>query len=850
MARLVSFTPLETEAASGTTPDIRTLIDQAADRHGVSRQLAQTVARIESNYNPDAESPVGAQGVMQLMPATARGLGVRDSFDAADNINGGVKLLAQLTDRYGGDTRHILAAYNAGPGAVDKYGGVPPYRETKNYVAKGMQDLPENVRSGTAARTSDGADISAGTTAPPASPTVTAQTSPAADLFSRLVSGEQVTPETLTRLLSGGTPAPAPAKPAEEAPLTIVKSWTPVAPPPPKPLTITDALKNESFLDSAWNAVKSIVAAPKSILTGEYQQLAHQQLQQQAQLAKSGTPEQKRAWARDVFLQNIPFASTVYKALYGNLPGAAGDITGFAALGTIPELPGVAKEAAQDIARMVTAPVRAVQNIADIAKSGAMRDVIGIVSPRAGNVLRTIDKLQRAREAYQAATGTPAEETAAAGEAAAAPAAAPKAVPTVPVTGATDDALVQLYATESDPVKRAALRTELVNRGLISKIQPGVVAPEANPYRTYTQSALQRAYQVETDAAKRTLMEQAARDNNLSLMSREARRATVTPPETGFAEPLGPSLTQDEAAVLRYLGYDDPHTARVEDIATARKLIADDPQLLAKLRKPPQAPAPQPVVPPAAAPAPVEPSAAAPATPAIPTLDEITMGYPGGKPYAKSTPADQASARSIRDALERQAKGTTEAPAPPYVRPAAPAEPPVAPGKTAAEMLQEEIAAKRAQPPPAAIPENVTAAEGKQAFEQAKSEQPQIAEPGRTQYTATGEVKSPALRGAEIKLRNIEAKAQRWSQALRALGLTPADVPRIQPGWVSAEAQAAGAAPGWENVMHDLIGRGLLDKGERRPPVESLDRIQELMRNTPAAAKAEFQAAKSAPPKK
>src|SRR5215831_15094776 len=97
-----------TENAPGTATvappagtDIRGLIDQAADRHGVSRQLAQTVARIESNYNPDADSYAGAQGVMQLMPATARKLGVRNRFDAADNIEGGVKLLGLLTDKYG-----------------------------------------------------------------------------------------------------------------------------------------------------------------------------------------------------------------------------------------------------------------------------------------------------------------------------------------------------------------------------------------------------------------------------------------------------------------------------------------------------------------------------------------------------------------------------------------------------------------------------------------------------------------------------------------------------------------------------------------------------------------------------
>jgi|SRR5215471_3143550 len=117
------------------------MIDAAAERYGVDRNLAHVVAQMESNYNPRAVSGAGAQGVMQLMPATARGLGVTDSLDAAQNIDGGVKYLAQLSDRYNGDPRLVLAAYNAGPGAVDRYGGVPPYQETQNYVALGTKKL-------------------------------------------------------------------------------------------------------------------------------------------------------------------------------------------------------------------------------------------------------------------------------------------------------------------------------------------------------------------------------------------------------------------------------------------------------------------------------------------------------------------------------------------------------------------------------------------------------------------------------------------------------------------------------------------------------------------------------------
>jgi hypothetical protein len=114
-------------------------IQEIAGRYGVDPALVHAVIGAESAFNPWAVSRKGAQGLMQLMPRTASALGVRDSFNPRDNIEGGVRHLRYLLDRYPGDVSLVLAAYNAGEGSVDQYGGIPPYPETQQYVQKILQ---------------------------------------------------------------------------------------------------------------------------------------------------------------------------------------------------------------------------------------------------------------------------------------------------------------------------------------------------------------------------------------------------------------------------------------------------------------------------------------------------------------------------------------------------------------------------------------------------------------------------------------------------------------------------------------------------------------------------------------
>jgi soluble lytic murein transglycosylase-like protein len=116
--------------------DLETVIEEAAAAHGVSPHLVRAVVVAESAFDPLAVSRVGAQGLMQLMPATATRMGVTDSLDPRQNVFGGAKYLSQLLTRFDGNVALALAGYNAGPGKVARYRGIPPYGETRGYVTK------------------------------------------------------------------------------------------------------------------------------------------------------------------------------------------------------------------------------------------------------------------------------------------------------------------------------------------------------------------------------------------------------------------------------------------------------------------------------------------------------------------------------------------------------------------------------------------------------------------------------------------------------------------------------------------------------------------------------------------
>ena len=152
VSSIQSLNPIQTETQNTSTQvnnegssfssylscakSLEDIFQEAATTYHVPVNLLKAVAKAESNFNPNAVSPCGAQGIMQLMPSTASYLGVEDAFDPEQNIMGGAKYLSNLLKTYDGDVTLTLAAYNAGSGNVKKYGGVPPFKETQNYIQK------------------------------------------------------------------------------------------------------------------------------------------------------------------------------------------------------------------------------------------------------------------------------------------------------------------------------------------------------------------------------------------------------------------------------------------------------------------------------------------------------------------------------------------------------------------------------------------------------------------------------------------------------------------------------------------------------------------------------------------
>lgn len=136
---VAGYSGVSAAGLASANPDSQSLdvyFQQAADTYNISADLLKAVAMQESGFQTNIVSSAGAIGVMQLMPGTAEYLGVTDPYDAEQNIMGGARLLAELSARYNGDLSLTLAAYNAGAGAVDKYGTVPPYQETQNFVSR------------------------------------------------------------------------------------------------------------------------------------------------------------------------------------------------------------------------------------------------------------------------------------------------------------------------------------------------------------------------------------------------------------------------------------------------------------------------------------------------------------------------------------------------------------------------------------------------------------------------------------------------------------------------------------------------------------------------------------------
>src|SRR5262245_1696178 len=698
------------------------------------------------------------------------------------------------------------------------------------------------------------------------------------DLIARLAGGEnvEITPQVIAQIIQG--PKTEPAKPAAEpAPLTIVKRWDappPAKPPEPSPLSKTATAFMEgskplidmmSLIQAGHDPVSAIQAGQtvKDIALTLWNERGRwwrevKQAVQSAQRGDVAATQQHTAGA-------IPLLGPAIQQIQQDI--RRGDPAAAVGHGGALAAPLIVDAAMGPLVRSVEAGIEAGTTAVPGAVRGAYAEATApssikikgtpielpvprIVSTAAGGA--TVGKIvggppgtvvggaigavtpivrgavKGARRAL--AEGTEAEAAAAQAERAAA---ARTARQTARESAMTAAAEADARTAAQGPSPTTADLWEKVQKGDVTQNgQPSPLLQTAKTIRD--RGGLQTP---EDFAALRQDFEQRTTANTQGLVEEYSPQKPAAPtaeqppaesaPETPAAQPQQPTRTLGEiqTEIKQRLTTIQDLAKKAQTNPSAKAQAAIDREMAALQALKNEIPIPPGTVP---------PPSAAPETPAVPqspgqayaaangidwhtlsTDDQIMLEHrataPQPSPLAQQTPAEA-------QAAFEQAKAAKTIP--------------VEPGKTPAEVKADFEARQRPKaeesvtPPPAAAtppaaPQNLS--------DLMAGELPDIKQPGRSMYTETGELKSARQRGQEKKLANIEAKAQRFSDALTAHGMDAADVGKIKEGWVTAEAMKAGSPPGWENVMHDLIAKGLLDKAEKRAPSESVPRIMELM---------------------